>query len=88
MQKYCEIACVNETSLKKVSTPNLDDHQLQPKDFENKGKLSDIAARVVLTALFLARMVRIDTLWTVNVLARDVTWWTVACDKRLSVSTG
>ena len=30
-----------------------------------------------------ARMVRPDILWAVNILAREVTKWTVACDKRL-----
>ena len=31
----------------------------------------------------MARMNRPDILWTVNVLAREVTKWNVACDKRL-----
>ena len=38
VQKYCELAGVQENSLKKCLTPNLDDHQLQPEDFENQGK--------------------------------------------------
>ncbi len=66
--KYCELANGPESSLKEVLTPNLD--EVQPEDFEAKGKLSPIASRVVLTALFLARMTTMDCLWTVNVLAR------------------
>ena len=77
VSKYCELADVAEASLRKVATPNLDDHQLQPEDFETKGKLSNIASRIVLTALFFARMARPDCLWTVNVLAREVMRWNV-----------
>ena len=61
----------------------MDDHQIVPEDFETKGKLADNCSRVVLKALYLARMNRPDILWTVNVLAREVTRWNVACDKRL-----
>ena len=60
--KYCELANAPSDSLKPVTTPNLDDHQLQPEDFENKGVLATIASRVVLTALFFARIVRADCL--------------------------
>ena len=42
-----------------------------------------MATRIVLKALYLARIGRPDLLWAVNTLAREVTKWTVACDKRL-----
>ena len=61
----------------------MEDHQLSPEDFVTKGKLSAECARIVLKALFLARMNRPDILWSVNTLAREVTRWNVACDKRL-----
>ena len=70
-------------SLTKVATPCIDDHDIPPEDFEAKGELSAQAAKIVLKALYMARMSRLDCLWTVNVLARDVTRWTRACDKRL-----
>ena len=41
------------------------------------------AARIVLKVLYQARVGRPDWLWTVNSLAREVTKWTAACDKRL-----
>ena len=48
-----------------------------------RGVLHKDCARIVLKILYLARIGRPDLLWSVNCLARDVTKWTVACDKRL-----
>ena len=81
--KYLDLAEIPEKELKRVSTPCIDDHQLDPKDFETKGALAKVAARIVLKALYTARMGRPDCLWAVNNLARMVTKWNVACDKRL-----
>ena len=39
---------------------------------------------MVLKCLYLARIGRPDVLWSVNKLARSITKWTKACDKRLS----
>ncbi len=83
IERYCELADVDECTLKEVLTPCIDDHQLSPEDFQTKGKLHKEAARCVLKCLFLARIGRPDLLWTVSMLAREVTKWTVACDKRL-----
>ena len=58
-------------------------HQRIINDFEAKGQLGSVAARIVLKALYMARLNRPDLLWTVNQLAREVTKWNVACDKRL-----
>ena len=83
IDRYCELAKITEKSIKPAATPCIDDHQLSPDDFVNKGCLSDVAARIVLKVLYLARVGRLDLLWSVNCLAREVTKWTVACDKRL-----
>ena len=80
--KYLELAKIGRDTLKKVTTPCIDDHHICPEDHENPGVLSPVASKIVLKVLFLARMVRIDLLWTVNLLAREVTKWTVACEKR------
>ena len=66
-----------------MATPCIDDHQLAPSDFTTKGHLSPVAARIVLKGLYVARFLRRDIYWSVNVLAREVTKWTMACDKRL-----
>ena len=39
---------------------------------------------MVLKCLYLARIGRSDILWSVNELARSITKWTKACDKRLN----
>ena len=39
--------------------------------------------QIVLKCLYLARIGRLDILWSVNKLARSITKWTKACDKRL-----
>ena len=43
-----------------------------------------VCSQIVLKCLYLARSGGPDILWSVNILARAVTKWTEACDKRLS----
>ena len=83
VDRYLELSKMKVRDLKRVETPCIDDHQLQEADFKTPGKLTSVAARIVLKALYLARIGRPDALWAVNTLAREVTRWTVACDKRL-----
>ena len=83
VDRYCELASCTPASLKKVATPCLDDHMFTEGGFQTQGRLSDVAARIVLKCLYLARIGRPDLLWSVNVLARQVTKWSKACDRRL-----
>ena len=46
--------------------------------------MSTVCSQIVLKCLYLARIGRPDILWSVNKLARSVTKWTKACDKRLN----
>ena len=48
------------------------------------GELSQVCSQIVLKCLYLARIGRRDILWSVNKLARSITKWTEACDKRLN----
>ena len=61
----------------------MDDHTFAPEEMTEKGKLSEISARVVLKCLYLGSVGRPELLWTVNLLARQVTKWTKACDRRM-----
>ncbi|WP_288992749.1 DNA (cytosine-5-)-methyltransferase, partial [uncultured Marinobacter sp.] len=83
VERYLELAKKPRSYLKKVATPCIDDQLIPPEDFETKGELAKEASKIVLKALYCARLARLDLLWTVNSLAREVTKWTVACDKRL-----
>jgi hypothetical protein len=83
VEKYLNLAKLSETLLKKVSTPCIDDHQISDEDLEVKGHLDHIASQIILTCLYLAGHNRPDILWSVNYLARNITSWSVADDKRL-----
>ena len=85
MERYCELANKKTEQLYKVSSPCLHDHQIKKKvQMKNKGELSEVCSRIVLTCLYLARIGRPDILWSVNKLAWSVTRWTQACDRRLA----
>jgi hypothetical protein len=59
VDRYLELSGKDRSSLKtKVATPCIDDHLIPPEEFEVKGTLSPIAARVVLKALYVARIAR------------------------------
>ena len=62
----------------------MDDHQFEEEEDEYVGELSTVCSQIVLKCLYLARSGRPDILWSVNKLARAVTKWTKACDKRLA----
>ena len=74
VDRYLDLFGKPRDSLKaKAATPCIDDHLIPAEEFETKGHLSPIAARVVLKALYVARVARYDFMWTVYMLAREVT---------------
>ena len=72
------------SKLYKVSTPCIDDHHFKEEDMKSVGELSHVCSQIVLNCLYLARIGRPDILWSVNKLARSITKWIKACDKRLN----
>ena len=54
------------------------------EELKSVGELSKVCSQIVLKSLYLARIGRPDILWSVNKLAKSITKWTRACDKRLS----
>ena len=71
--------------LYKVSAPCLDDHHFkEEEELKSVGELSKVCSQIVMKCLYLARIGGPDILWSVNKLARSITKWTKACDKRLS----
>ena len=70
--------------LYKVSTPCIDDLHSKEEELKSVGELSKVCSQIVLKCSYLARIGRPDILWSVNKLARSITKWTKACDKRLN----
>ena len=84
VERYCELANKTTQQLYKVSTPCIDDHHFKEEEMKSVGELSQVCSQIVLKCFFLARIGRPDILWSVNNLARSITKWTKACDKRLN----
>ena len=83
VERYCPLANRTTQQLYKVSTPCNDDHHFKEEELKSVGELSIVCFQFVLKCLYLARGGRPDILWSVNKLARSITKWTKACDKRL-----
>ena len=85
VERYCELANKTTEQLYKISTPScLDDHDFKEEELKSVGELSNVCSQIVLKCLYLARVGRPDILWSVNKLARSITIWTKASDKRLN----
>ena len=84
VERYCEIAKKTTRQLYKVSAPCIDDHHFKEEELKSVGKLSQVFSQIVMKCSNLARIGRPDVLWSVNKLARSITKWTKACDKRMS----
>ena len=77
VERNCELANKTTQQLYKVSTPCIDDHHFKEEETKSVGELSNTCSQIVLKCLYLARI-------AVNKLARSITKWTNACDKRLN----
>ena len=84
VERHCELSNKKVGQFYDVPSPCLDDHQLKQEELESVGELSEVCTQIVLTCLYLARIGRLDILWSANKLARSVTKWTQACDRRLA----
>ena len=73
VERYSELANNTVEQPYKGSHPCLDDHQFKQEELEQLENCQK---------LYLARIGRPDILWSVSRLARSVTKWTEACDKR------
>ena len=80
VERYCELAKKTIQQLYKVSTPCIDDHHFKEEETKSVGELSSKCSQIVLKCVYLARIGRLDILWSVNKLARSTTKWTKACD--------
>ena len=65
------------------TSTHIDDHHFKEEELKSVGELSKVCSQIVLKCLYLARIGRPDILWSVSKLARSITKWTKACDKRI-----
>ena len=84
VKRYCESVNKTTQQLYKVSTPCIDDHHFKEEEMKYVGELSQVCSQFVLTCLYLTRIGKPDILWSVNKLARFITKWIKAFDKRLN----
>ena len=84
VKRYCEPANRKVEQLYKVSSRCLDDQQFEQEELESVRELPYVCSQIVLKCMYLPRIGRLDILWSVNKLARPVTIWTQACDRRLA----
>ena len=84
VERYCELANKTTQQLHKVSTPCIDDHHFKEEETKSVGELSQVCSQIVVKCFYLARIGRPDIFWSVNKLARSITKWTKACEKRLN----
>ena len=82
VERYWALANKTSQQFYKVSTPCIDDHHFKEEQ-KSMGELSKTCSQIDLKSLYLTRIGRPDILWSVNKLARSITKWTKACDKRL-----
>ena len=69
--------------MKEVPTPSLDDSIFTETELKTKGELAQASAHIAFKILFSARRARPDLYWATNALARVVTKWNIACDRKL-----
>ena len=85
VERYCELAnkerqssCTKSPVFAWMITIS------KKEELESVGDCSQVCSQIVLKCLYLARIGRPDIVWSVNKLARAVTKWTQACDRRLA----
>ena len=83
VERYCELANRTTQQLYKISTPCIDDHHYKEEELKSLGEVSKVCSQIVLKCLYLQRSGRPNILWSADKLARSITKWTKACDKRL-----
>ena len=72
VDKYLELSKKKISDLKQVGTPCIDDHDITSNELATRGALKEQCARIVLKALYVARISRPDIYFAVNTLAREV----------------
>jgi len=90
VEKYCAVGDLERNKLKKVATPFVDEAQEPQGCVEQAssgkpeaGQLQKVAASILMTDMFAARLARNDLLRPVGHLATHIHDWSGECDRRL-----
>jgi hypothetical protein len=84
VEAYQKLAGENAKPLSTVNTPFLDEQTIwQPPSGPPTGILANVALKVLMKILYVARMARSDILRATCMLARRVAHWCPDCDRRL-----
>ena len=70
VDRKSELADKTTQQLYEVSTPCIDDHHFEEEEMKFVGELSQVCSDIVLKCLYLARIGRLDILWSVHKFAR------------------
>ena len=84
VERYFELANKTTSNCTKSQLHVLTMISSKNKNWDLLENCQKYALELCLNCLYLARIGRSDILWSVNKLARAVTQWTRACDKRLT----
>ena len=66
-----------------VDTPCIEDTSFSDDDYKDEGVLGPDAASILMKILYLVSCCRFDLMHRVCMLAREITKWNYACDRRL-----
>jgi hypothetical protein len=85
VRSTCELyeSLPGSKKLKSAPTPFVNEGSLNPEDDESKGELTINASKILMKALWVARLARPDLLKPITALARNVQSWSINCDKQL-----
>ena len=85
VERYCELANKTTQQLYKVSTPCIDDHHFQRGGNKICWRIVNyLLSNCSEMLIFGKNLDDLIYIWSVNKLARSITKWTKACDKRLN----
>ena len=83
VHRYCALFLKFRATLKRTDCPSVDDHQLEPENFETAHELSGGASNLIMNIFHCARTCRWDLEQVCNSLAREVPKWNTHCDTRM-----
>ena len=85
VRSTCELyeSLPGSKKLKPAPTPFVNEGSLSPDDDESRGELAANASKILMKALWVARLARPDLLKPITALARHVQSWSTNCDRQL-----